>query len=100
MDVEKTVVGNSVVVVVVDMVVDGGVIVVEVMNFFNFLDTVEVNHGAEVVVVVGGRVEVISVDENILLTPFIILDKMLVFCRGNPSKTSNSEFGPACVPST
>lgn len=45
MDVENTDVGNSVL-VVVDMVVDGVVIVVEVMNFFNFLETVEVNHGA------------------------------------------------------
>lgn len=94
MDVENTVVGISV--VVVDMVVDGVVIVVEVMNFFNFLATVEVNHGAEVVVVAtGGKVEVISPDENMLLTPLTIFDKMLVFCLGNPSNTSNSEFGPA-----
>lgn len=95
MDVENTVVGISVEVLVeVDNVVDGKV-VVEVMNFFNFLDTVDVNHGGEVVVVVGGRVEVISADENMLLTPSTIFDKMLVFCRGNPSNTSNSEFGPA-----
>lgn len=86
-------VGNGV--VVVDMVVDGVVIVVELMNFFNFLDTVEVNHGADVVVVVGDRVEVMSVEENMLLTPFIILDKILVFCLGSPSNTSTSEFGPA-----
>lgn len=93
-------VGNSVVVVVVDMVVDGVDIVVELIYFFNFLDTVEVSHGAEVVVVVGGRVEVSSVDENMLLTPFMIFDKMLVFCLGSPSNTSTSEFGPAWVPST
>lgn len=94
MDVENTVVGNSVV-VEVDMVVDGVDIVVELMNFFNFLETVDVSHGADVVVVVGGRVEVSSSDENMLLTPFIIFDKILVFCLGSPSNTSTSEFGPA-----
>lgn len=86
---------GSGVVVEVDMVVDGVVTVVELMNFFNFLETVEVNHGDEVVVVVGGRVAEISVEENMLLTPFIILDKILVFCLGSPSNNSTSEFGPA-----